>query len=341
LARTFGGPCPWGTHRRSLANRGAFAATRKVAREDPRLIPTTPSSADMPADELDPADLGQVRFRKLRELGLTEYQAKAYLALVRLGKGTAAQVAKVTDVPRNKLYPVMQQLNQLGVVETLLGEAQVFRPLPIDRFVAERIGHMRSRVEELDASRGALAAMFRVSDEPSEASAAGYRLYHGRANTVDQVRSLLRGARAVVAIAGGAGTAARMLASGEADLLRQRLDEGVRVQVALPSQGTDAAAARDLDALLEGAVRLVPSLPQGFLLVQADEDAALQAQLQPDDASPQRGNDITLVSQSPILARMVAHVAGEAWRSGQPPAEALAARAASPGGPETPYTGAP
>lgn len=300
---------------------------------------------DVAPDELDASDLTQIRFRKLRELGLTEYQAKAYLALVRLGRGTAAQVAKVTDVPRNKLYPVMQQLNQLGIVETQLGEAQVFRPLPVDRFLEDRIAAMRARVDELDRSRADLAAMFRPGEPSGEPPAAGYRLYHGRANAVDQLRQAYRQARAEVDVAGGAGTAARMLASGEAELLRQRLDEGLKARVALP-RGTDAAAAAELDALLQGVVRVVPEMPPGFLLLAADDGLAVQVQLHPDDADPARGNDVTLVSASPLLARMAAHVAREAWARGEPAGArakpAAAARAApKAGAAETPYRGAP
>lgn len=275
---------------------------------------------DIAPEEMEPGDLAQVRFRKLRELGLTEYQAKAYMALVRLGKGTAAQLAKVTDVPRNKLYPVMQQLNQLGIVETLLGEAQVFRPLPIDRFLAERLQAMRTRVEDLDRSRADLAAMFLPASEPLEPAAAGYRLYHGRANTVDQLREALRAARSDVLLAGGQGSAARMLASGEAELLRERLDDGVRALVVLPSQ-QDPGAAQELAAMLAGGVRVAPDFPGGVLLATVDDHRSLQVQLQPDDGNPHRGNDVCLVSQSPLLARLVAHVARAAWDGAVAPGE--------------------
>lgn len=265
-----------------------------------------------PLDELDPTDLQQVRFRRLRELGLTEYQARAYAALTRLGHGTATELARAAGVPRNKLYPVMQQLNRLGLAETRLGEAQVFRPLPLDRFVEERVGAMRARAEALERERGGLAALFRPAAAAAEAGAGAVRLYHGRANTVEQVRLALRNARERLDLAPGFGGAARMLASGEAALLQERLEEGLAARVALPP---GAPQATELAEVLPGAVRAT-GLPGGALVLVGDGRDLVLAQLQPDDGAATAGEDVCLVAVAPALARTWTHAVDLAWAAG-------------------------
>jgi sugar-specific transcriptional regulator TrmB len=276
--------------------------------------------------EHPPAGQGpELRFRVLRELGLTEYQAKAYLALVRLGRATAAQVANTTDVPRNKLYPVMQQLNALGLVETLLGESQVFRPLPLDRFLDECRAGLSARAQRLEEERAATLALFLPAAAEPEAAPAGYKVFHGRANLVEQVRGVLRDARQEAYVLGTASLATRLLASGDADLLRERVEEGLRVWAVLPTLPEEEPALRALDEALRGMVRTRPDLPAGTLIVAADEAVALQAQVQPDDASLSRGHDITLLTPSAIVARMAAHYVRSLWAGGrsldEPPRE--------------------
>ncbi|MCA1814507.1 MAG: hypothetical protein LC624_11255, partial [Halobacteriales archaeon] len=255
--------------------------------------------------QTEPGNGNEARFRTLRELGLTEYQAKAYAALLRLGKGTAAQVANVTDVPRNKLYPVMQQLNALGLVETSLGEAQVFRPLPLDRFLDERLRALRTTAEQLQEGRAALLQLFRAAPGEADVAPAGYRLFHGRANMLDQLRLALREARREVWLAGTADTPARLLTSGVAEVLRERTEEGVRIHALFP-EGAEQAMLRELDeAWGHGAVRVHAQLVPGALLCAVDATLAVLVQSQPEDTSITRGNDITLVTPSPIIARVV------------------------------------
>lgn len=303
--------------RRPRTKAGAFPKRVEAAPAEGGASPTPD-----PPDPLRGQELRLLRFQKLRELGLTEYQAKAYLALLRLGRGTAAELARVTDVPRNKLYPVMQQLNQLGIVETAVGEAQVFRPLPLDRFVEDRLEAMRTQVRELDESRGALEALFRPPAEAAEATPGGYRVYHGRANTVEQLRQALKAARAEVVLVASPGAPRRMLASGEAEQLRARLEAGVRGLVVVPLLDDNHADAEQLGDLLDGAVVFTEEPTAPCTLLAVDGARACQAQTQPDDASATRGSDVCLVSASPILARVI---------------EGYARALAAPGSPRLPW----
>jgi len=40
----------------------------------------------------------------LKSLGLTTYEARTFVALQKLGAGTASEVADIADVPRSQVY---------------------------------------------------------------------------------------------------------------------------------------------------------------------------------------------------------------------------------------------
>ena len=79
-------------------------------------------------------------------LGLTSYEAKVFIALHRLGSGTARDVASVTDVPRSQVYSVAESLENRGLLEIQQSNPIRYRPVSIeeaqrtleDRFERER-----------------------------------------------------------------------------------------------------------------------------------------------------------------------------------------------------------
>src|SRR5512137_119909 len=54
------------------------------------------------------------RLQRLEGFGLTEYQARAYLALLDLGTATASQLPALSRVPRTRIYSTMRQLHAKG-----------------------------------------------------------------------------------------------------------------------------------------------------------------------------------------------------------------------------------
>jgi HTH-type transcriptional regulator, sugar sensing transcriptional regulator len=91
---------------------------------------------------------------RLVRLGLTTYEARAYLALVRREAYTAAQVARQSGVPRQRIYDVLGTLVEKGLASTRPGNvvkyAAIAPDLAIERLVA---AHRRDLVDlERDAA---------------------------------------------------------------------------------------------------------------------------------------------------------------------------------------------
>jgi sugar-specific transcriptional regulator TrmB len=86
----------------------------------------------------------------LTQLGLTTYEAKAYVALLGRDSFTAAQVSRQAGLPRQRIYDVLGSLVEKGLASARPGSvvkyAAVSPELAIDRLVAER----RRQLEDLE-----------------------------------------------------------------------------------------------------------------------------------------------------------------------------------------------
>jgi sugar-specific transcriptional regulator TrmB len=64
---------------------------------------------------------------KLLQLGLTEYEAKAYTALLNTHLCTATQTSEKSGVPRTRIYQVLESLQQKGWVRVYSGVPLLFK----------------------------------------------------------------------------------------------------------------------------------------------------------------------------------------------------------------------
>ena len=91
---------------------------------------------------------------RLVDLGLTTYEAKAYLALLRRDSSTPADVARLARVPRQRIYDVLATLVQRGLVSQRPGPPAKYAAAAPD-FAIERL-LLRRREELAELERNSL-----------------------------------------------------------------------------------------------------------------------------------------------------------------------------------------
>jgi sugar-specific transcriptional regulator TrmB len=73
---------------------------------------------------------------KLTHLGLSEYEAKAYITLLKENPLTAYEVAKISGIPSSKIYEVIKKLEKRQIVQSIHGErSRMYIPVPPDEFI--------------------------------------------------------------------------------------------------------------------------------------------------------------------------------------------------------------
>lgn len=84
----------------------------------------------------------------LRELGLTQYETRAYLALLDKGALTASQVSEYAEVPYSKVYEVLASLERKGWVKAERGRPSKYYP----KSPSEALEAAKLRLEEMARS---------------------------------------------------------------------------------------------------------------------------------------------------------------------------------------------
>lgn len=180
----------------------------------------------------------------LKELGLSTYEARVFMALVRLGGGTARDVASVTDVPRSQVYATADDLEARGFISTQQSSPQVFHPVSLAEARAQLERQFEAR---RDAAFDHLESLERTVETGGDRSEDVWSIT-GETAVVERIARLTREAERTV-LYGGPDVAdpdPELLAAFEA-----ACDRGVTVGLLVEEGGQVAAAWDDLDRVRE------------------------------------------------------------------------------------------
>ncbi len=84
---------------------------------------------------------------ELKKIGLGEYEAKVYIALIRNGSLEGNQLSKLSGVPQSKIYSVLYRLEEKKFVSILNVSPKIFKA--IDPKIAV-INHLEKKKEEIE-----------------------------------------------------------------------------------------------------------------------------------------------------------------------------------------------
>lgn len=92
---------------------------------------------------------------KLRRLGLSTYEARVFVALVKIGTATAREVSEVEDIPRPQVYGAADDLIERGLVSASHSRPKKYRSVSLEEAesqLARRLGRERTEAfEQLSA----------------------------------------------------------------------------------------------------------------------------------------------------------------------------------------------
>jgi sugar-specific transcriptional regulator TrmB len=95
---------------------------------------------------VDTADL----VSQLTRLGLTSYEAKAYLTLIRRDSFTAAQVARQSGLPRQRIYDVLGSLVQKGLAAARPGNVVKYAATPPELAIELLLAAHRDELAQME-----------------------------------------------------------------------------------------------------------------------------------------------------------------------------------------------
>jgi sugar-specific transcriptional regulator TrmB len=239
--------------------------------------------------------LTEQRLARLAQLGLTEAQARAYLALLELGPAGISEVAHAAGVPRTRLYPVFGELHGMGLVDILAEEPIRYAPRPLEEYLARRVESLERQRANLQDSIPSLMQEFRAG--AAHVAAGGKtKVFRGRENALLHLAEALQGASRSVTLACTPRTLDRLRTAGLEERLARLPAQAASVDLLVPPgiqlNRPPGAEARTIH-------RLAADLPMEVLLV--DGRGVVAWVPRPDDASVTEGEDEGIASASPAV----------------------------------------
>jgi hypothetical protein len=94
--------------------------------------------------------MSDLETQPLMELGLTGYEASAYLALIRRGQATGAEVARIAGLPRQRIYDVLGGLVSRGLATLSPGRPAQYAAIAPAAAFEQLMEQERTRLERLE-----------------------------------------------------------------------------------------------------------------------------------------------------------------------------------------------
>ncbi len=93
----------------------------------------------------------------LRNIGLTNYESRAYVALILKSHGTAEEVSELAMIPRTSAYKALLSLTEKQFVEEVVGRPAIYHPVSIEEIRARALGELNAVFNKLNTIKGLLS----------------------------------------------------------------------------------------------------------------------------------------------------------------------------------------
>ncbi|MEU5495682.1 TrmB family transcriptional regulator [Streptomyces griseofuscus] len=104
-------------------------------------------------------ELDDTTVNRLMSLGLARYEARIYLSLIRRDSYTAAEVAREADVPRQRVYDVLDSLVRRQLAAARPGRVTTYSAVPPELALARLMSAQRETVDRLERASQELAGL--------------------------------------------------------------------------------------------------------------------------------------------------------------------------------------
>ncbi len=252
----------------------------------------------------------------LTELGLSSYEAKAYVVLAQYGSMTADDVAEESEVPRGRVYDVLNSLVDRELARADDGRPRTYVYVEPDEAVEQLLD---KRIDELETQRSAYEQTAATAADALAAITNGEQSDGFATSAVheDAARKLLLERFAAtdetIRIAANTVDMSPEFKTEFANRLRELLDVGVSVRLL----GVDFDHAADrISSLVDAgmAVRKTDHVPHQRFIILDDDEVCLEV------VNPMSGEELLAVVnfRDDETARTLGENFDELWEQGTP-----------------------
>jgi len=159
----------------------------------------------------------------LEALGLRSYEAQVFVALQKLGVGSASEIDEIAAVPRSQVYGAADNLEERGLLEIQQSNPIRYRPVEL----GEARERLRSRYEQREQQAFERLDEIRATQPDGDEQKEAVWTIHGRDSIVSRTTQLIRDSEHEILYGGGPD----LLEDDVAAALSEQAGTGVSVTV--------------------------------------------------------------------------------------------------------------
>lgn len=244
------------------------------------------------------------RLKKLEDYGLTEYQARVYLALLEFDVATAGQIPSASKVPRTKIYGIMRQLHDKGLVQIIPETPLKYKAVPFDRYLEKQIKDMREKAEELESNIETLSKDFVFRHRKPEKQGK-FEVLYGRRNVRDRLMKIYSSAKKEILSIGTSNSPGRII-NTTLWAIEDKKKEGLTIKYAFPVNENNKEKVQRIANFAE-IKHIDRDPPMHFVVVDMKECMLIHRV--PDDADPVRGDDVAIWTDDEAIVNAMEEIA--------------------------------
>ncbi len=249
--------------------------------------------------------INEERLSKMKELGLTDYQARVYLTLLDLGVSKAGQIPTLSRVPRTRIYSTMNQLHEKGLVEIIPESPIKYKPVPIGDYLERVADSYKKTAASIVEKKDELVQEFAIGEAAEVEEKGGFEAIYGRRNVRDRLSRMYEEAESEILSIGTSQSPTRILRS-RLPTIEEKFKLGLDIRYAFPIDGTNKDNAQILSQYAD-VKNIDLNISMYFLVV--DSKQALLCHPIPPDESFLKGDDIAIWTDDEGIAEALRNIA--------------------------------
>jgi len=253
----------------------------------------------------------------LKRLGLTEYESRIYLAVIRMGSIKASEVSFHGRVPRTKTYGVMRELERKGLLNVTPGKPEIFSVRSPAEVLMPLVTGLESDVKESTSLIQRLARVYEataVVKDRHPKQAREMWIIEGRGTVLAKMNELFSGASKSINYCTSANGLIRAYRANSESLEKAR-KRGVNVRILSAISPDNAAVVREMEEIVS-IQTIEKTFPAQFAnFVSVDSSELLITEVKPDDLSTDRGSDFAVWNRSKLAVGLHDQLFTRLWET--------------------------
>ncbi len=254
--------------------------------------------------------------QSLMKLGLTEYEARIYVVLTKMGPRNASEISFLGKVPRPKTYGAIRGLESKGLLRIVPGKPERYMAVSPNDVLVPLVDKLNKETTECVNVVENLAMAFESSkyvytEKPYER----YDLWsvRGRDKVYKRVQDMISEAKVNVFFTTTANGLVRVY-KAQSEVLEKAAQRGAKVKVVAPVNQGNASVARELAEVIEVRNITVPIMH----FASADSAEIIFLEDIPDDTNVNAGQDVATWTNDPLLVKSHEKIFDTIWSTLQP-----------------------